>query len=246
MYNLSASIKYHISRSIKFVKTLPFRLGSDRYCPVCNNSSRKFGKQGIITRKDAQCTWCGTLERHRLIWLYFRKMTDLLDSRPKKMLHVAPEPVFRKLFSAHLGADYLSADLHNPLAMVKMDVTDIKYPNESFDVIYCSHVLEHVPNDRRAIQEFFRVLKSDGWAILLVPITSDKTIEDPSIVDPADRLKHFGHEGHVRQYGPDYVERLIEAGFKVKIVAPDDFLNKEEITHMGITKAAGEVYYCRK
>jgi len=162
------------------------------------------------------------------------------------MLHVAPQLVFAKLLKYHIGAGYLTADLYNPRAMVKMDVTNIQYPDESFDVIYCSHVLEHVLDDKQAIREFYRVLKSDGWAILLVPISGDKTFEDPSITDPAERLKLFGQEDHVRRYGTDYIERLKEAGFKVDVTIPSDFLSKEEITRMSLTGAVGEIYYCSR
>jgi ubiquinone/menaquinone biosynthesis C-methylase UbiE len=108
----------------------------------------------------------------------------------------------------------MTADLHSP-AMVKMDITNIQFPDETFDVVYCSHVLEHVPDDRKAMREFYRVLKSNGWAVLLVPIIVEKTFEDPSIDKPKDRLRLFGQSDHVRKYGRDYVDRLRESGFSV-------------------------------
>ena len=162
------------------------------------------------------------------------------------VLHVAPEEVFEKLLRHQLGDDYLTADLLNPRAMVKMDITDIRYPDESFDVIYCSHVLEHVPDDRKAMHEFFRVLKPSGWAVLLVPIIGERTFEDSSITDPIQRSKLFGQEDHVRNYGRDYVDRLRGAGFYVEEVLPADFLSQEEIVRMGIHSAAGEIYLCKK
>jgi ubiquinone/menaquinone biosynthesis C-methylase UbiE len=173
-------------------------------------------------------------------------MTDLFDGRTKSVLHVAPERMFENLLKHQLGSGYLTADLHNPNAMVRMDITDINYADDTFDVIYCSHVLEHVPDDRRAIRELNRILNSDGWAVLLVPITADKTFQDPSITDPSDRLRLFGQEGHVRRYGPDFVERLKEARFTVKVTTASDFLTEEEIARMGITDAAGKIYYCTK
>jgi len=130
--------------------------------------------------------------------------------------------------------------------MVKMDVTNIQFPNESFDVIYCSHVLEHIPDDRRAMREFCRVLKSDGWAILLVPVTSDQTFEDPSIVDPKERLKAFGQEDHVRRYGPDYIDRLSDAGFNVEMTKVSDLADSTEAVRMGLTPVSGDIYYCTK
>ncbi|MCL4743728.1 class I SAM-dependent methyltransferase [Candidatus Kuenenia sp.] len=128
-----------------------------------------------------------------------------------------------------------------------MDITNIQYPDQSFDVIYCSHVLEHVDDDKQAMREFFRVLKNSGWAILLVPFTSEKTYEDPSIIEPAKRLKAFGQEDHVRRYGSDYVDRLREAGFIVKVTNVNDLVNGDEAVRMGLTPASGEIYYyCTK
>ncbi len=138
--------------------------------------------------------------------------------------------------------------MQNPRAIVKMDVTDINFANETFDVIYCSHVLEHVSDDKKALKEFYRVLKSDGWAIILVPIKPNlkRTFEDPTITDPMERLRLFGQEDHVRRYGQDFGERVKEANFFVNIIKPADFLSEKEIELMGITQAAGEIYYCTK
>jgi ubiquinone/menaquinone biosynthesis C-methylase UbiE len=130
--------------------------------------------------------------------------------------------------------------------MIKMDICDIQYPDRSFDVIYCSHVLEHVLDDKRAMREFFRVLNSNGWAILNVPISSEKTFEDSSIVDPKERLKAFGQEDHVRNYGPDYVERLRDSGFTVETTKVADLASSDEAVRMGLTQASGEIYYCTK
>jgi SAM-dependent methyltransferase len=175
-----------------------------------------------------------------------QKKTDLFDGKPKKALHVAPEPCFESRFKERLGGSYLTADLFNPHVMVKMDITDIQFPDQSFDVIYCSHVMEHVLEDRQAMREFHRVLKNDGWAILNVPITSDKTYEDPSIVEPQDRLIAFGQKNHVRRYGPDYVDRLREAGFTVEVIRVGDLVSSNEAERMGLTRASGAIHYCTK
>lgn len=233
-------------RSTKdFAYSLLYR-GRGRWCPICEKESRKFRKFGYIPREDACCIHCGALERHRFVWLYFSKMTNLFDRRPKKMLHVAPERCFESKLRNYLGEGYITSDLLDARAMVKMDITDIQYPEEYFDVIYCSHVLEHVQDDRRAMREFCRVLRKDGWAILSVPITADITFEDPSIVDPSERLRVFGKEDHVRQYGSDYIDRLRETGFEVKICYVSDLIDKDEIIRMGLTPASGEIYYCTK
>jgi SAM-dependent methyltransferase len=172
--------------------------------------------------------------------------TDFFGRHDLKMLHVAPEKVFEGLFRKQLGSGYLTADLRNPRAMVSMDITDIQYPADTFDVIYCSHVLEHVQDDRKAMREFARVLAPSGWAILLVPIVCDQTFEDPSVTDPRERARLFGQEDHVRKYGLDFADRLRDSGFQVDVIYPQDFLTKEEILRMGVTKAAGEIFLCKK
>lgn len=128
--------------------------------------------------------------------------------------------------------------------MVKLDVTSIPFPGESFDVIFCSHVLEHVADDRKALREFFRVLKPKGWVVLLVPINARQTMEDPAIVDRDERKKVFGQEDHVRRYGPDYVERVEQAGFTVKVVRPVDLCKAGEIERLGLAAVADEVCRC--
>ena len=131
-------------------------------------------------------------------------------------------------------------------ADVKMDITHIQYPDSYFDVVYCSHVLEHVPDDRKAMREFCRVLNHGGWAVLLVPIDAEKTFEDPSVVDPAERLKLFGQHDHVRVYGHDYIDRLRAAGFSVAVTKISELCNSVEALQMGLTPASGEIYCCRK
>src|SRR3984893_7566389 len=150
------------------------------------------------------------------------------------MLHVAPETCCEGWFRQRRRKSYITGDFLVPGAMVKMYITDIKYPDQSFDVIYCSHVLEHVQDDRRAMKEFHRVLKGNGWAILLVPVSAEEeTFEDPTIIEPSERLKAFGQEDHVRRYGRDYVDRLRGAGFKVEVTTVDDFIDKDDAIRMG-------------
>ncbi len=166
---LPRPVRKSLRRLKRFGLSIPYR-GQARLCPVCGKSSSRFASYGVDRREDAQCVRCGALERHRLTWLFFQRRTDLFDGANKKVLHVAPELVFETLLSKQLGDGYLTADLSSPDAAIQMDITDICYPDESFDVIYCSHVLEHVPDDRKAMGELFRVLKPHGWAVLLAPI----------------------------------------------------------------------------
>jgi len=159
---------------------------------------------------------------------------------------VAPELCFETKMQKLLKKNYITADLISPRAMITMDITDIQYPDGYFNVVYCSHVLEHVPDDRKALREFYRVLNPEGWAILLVPMSGEKTIEDPSITDPTERVRLFGQVDHVRMYGRDYIDRLLEAGFKVKIETVPELFSPEEIERMGLTTGCGDIYFCTK
>ena len=229
-----------------FIRVCFYR-GRARYCPICKNYSRKFLNHGVERRKDARCVSCGAVERHRLLWIFLKKKTDFFNNTlQSKMLHIAPEVIFAQRFKDQLGESYLSGDLNDDNAMEKMDITKIDYPDETFDIIYCSHVLEHVQNDLLAMRELFRVLSRDGWAILLVPIVAEKTFEDPAITDPEKRLSTYGHKDHVRNYGLDYVDRLISSGFKVKLYEVTDLVSVEDAKKMGLTSAAGEIYFCTK
>jgi ubiquinone/menaquinone biosynthesis C-methylase UbiE len=143
-----------------------------------------------------------------------------------------------RLLSAVPGVDYLSADLDPDKAMIGLDITDIDFPANTFDVIYCSHVLEHVPEDTAGMTEIARVLTASGWAILQVPIIDGPTREDPSLTDPADRERLFGQHDHVRYYGNDgvYEQRLRDSGFDVTV---DDFaslMTESEAARYGVVR----------
>lgn len=217
-------------------------MGWARYCPICRSHVRRFRQFGQPPRADAQCPVCGSLERHRLLWVFLRSRTDLFDGAPKRILHVAPEPVVANRLQRLPRVDYLSADLEAP-AMVRMDITDIAYPDGSFDVIFCSHVLEHVEDDRLAMRELRRVLAPAGWAILLVPISPDPTFEDPTVRDPEERVRLFGQHDHVRKYGPDFEDRLRATGWRVRRVAATDLLQADERVRTGIA-ADESVFHC--
>lgn len=218
--------------------------GTARFCPCCETGSRRF--MAFRRREDAQCIHCGALERHRFVWFYIKHRTDLFGGRRQRTLHVAPEACLEPLFKAKLGSEYVTGDLNSPAAMVRLDVTNIGEAEGSYDVIYCSHVLEHVPNDAQALREFYRVLKPGGWALLLVPVIAERTVEDPTIVRPEDRLRHYGHRDHVRAYGPDFADRARSAGFSVDVIFPRDVVSAEERVRMGLTAGAGEIFLCKK
>jgi SAM-dependent methyltransferase len=204
----------------------------------------QFLEFGIVTKRaGAKCPRCGAIERHRLLWLYLTRKTNLLDRGFKRMLHIAPEIPIERLLRYRLGLGYLTVDLHDPRAHLRMDITNMRYPEDTFDVVCCCHVLEHILQDRLAIREIRRVLRPGGWATVLVPITASETFEDATIVEPSDRLRYFGQEDHVRRYGPDFLERLFDAGFAAEMITASSFLSEQEITLMGIDPD-GRIYHC--
>jgi len=216
-----------------------------RFCPVCTQGFVNFVPFGDPVRPEAMCPSCGSLERHRMIWLFFKRRTNLFDATSKRILHIAPEPSLGPLIAGIKGVEYTSGDFKPGRAMVQMDITRIEYPDDTFDVIYCSHVLEHVLEDRQAMREFHRVLKPGGWAVLQVPVTVDVTFEDPTVTDPAERKRLFGQDDHVRRYGPDYCDRLVEAGFTVQIIPCTSQFSEREIRKYGLDRTEN-VYLCRK
>jgi SAM-dependent methyltransferase len=223
---LNKLVPAHARRAIKYY-TLHYGL---RFrCPFCNSSLRRlraFGfdfpvlqeKQvvGGGLRDNCLCPVCDSTDRERLLFLFLRNRTSLF-AKPVRLLHVAPEPELRKEIEKHSNVDYITADLLRPNVKVKLDVTDIRYADDYFDAIVCNHVLEHVPDDRRAMAELFRVLKPGGWAILQVPISYvlRETHEDPSIVSETAREQAFGQCDHVRIYAFDYLDRLRGVGFEL-------------------------------
>ena len=207
----------HAARDLAGRLRAPFHRGNRVECPCCGGRFRGFLRGGVRGREGARCPRCGSLERHRLLWLYLEERTDLLR-RPQRLLHVAPERRLAARLASAPQLRYVSADLASPLARVRMDLVRIPHPDRSFDAILCCHVLEHVVDDRRAMRELFRVLAPGGWAILQTPWRKGRavTYEDPALADPASRRRAFGQPDHVRVYGCDFLERLAEAGFAVE------------------------------
>lgn len=198
-------------------------VGRGRKCPLCGCRRRKFLPYGYVTsREDALCPRCLALERHRMIWLWIERNTDLMSTRPR-LLHIAPEVSlmrhFRRLYH---GTDrYITADLESPLADMHFDVQHIPMESRSVDVVICNHLLEHVEDDRLAMRELYRVMRTGGWGIMVVPEDRGRatTFEDDSITDPKERTRLFGQYDHRRVYGRDYDTRLREAGFEVERIA---------------------------
>ena len=209
--------------------------------PIDGKSFRKllpygYGKQ----RLNALSPSTLSLERHRLIWLYLKNETDFF-SASKKVLHLAPEQCFLKVFKAQKNLNYITADLYSPIADVKADICDLPFEENSFDVVFCNHVLEHIEDDKKAMSELYRVLKPGGMGIFQIPqdLTLETTYEDFSITSEEERKKHFGQYDHVRVYGKDYFNRLRAVGFKVNEIDYSKTLSADLITKYCLIK--GEI-----
>jgi len=188
--------------------------------PIDGKSFRKFlpygyGKQ----RENALSPSTLSLERHRLLWLYLQDETDFFTTQ-KKVLHMAPEQCFLPLFRKQKNLDYTTADLYSPIADVKADICDLPFEDNTFDVVFCNHVLEHITDDTKAMQELYRVLKPGGMGIFQIPqeLSRATTFEDDTITDQKERARIFGQYDHVRVYGRDYFDKLRSIGFNVEEV----------------------------
>jgi SAM-dependent methyltransferase len=195
-------------------------------------------------RPHARCPRCSTLERGRGSWLYLLRRTDLLTSEVR-MLHVAPEASLRVRIEHRLNVDYVPTEFEPDRPDEGVDLQSMPFGDESFDLIFCSHVLEHVPDDHKAMREMFRVLRAGGLAVILVPTRNHPhTYEDETITTPEGRTKAFGRFDHLRWYGKDVVERLRGAGFEVTVEYFTDLLPIEERNRFGLVTEP--IFACRK
>ena len=203
-----------------------FYVGRGKECPVCGCKRRKFLPYGYVTsRENALCPRCLALERHRLLWLWLIRESDLGRGAMAlpRLLHIAPEVALKRRFKQMYASSperYITADLESPLADMHFDVQDIPLADGEVDVVICNHIMEHVEDDRRAMRELHRILRHGGWGVVLSPVEREReqTYEDDTITDKDERTRIFGQYDHRRIYGRDYAERLREAGFEVMVV----------------------------
>lgn len=224
---ISTGLKWKIRKFIHF--------GSAQYCNVCNSHMRRFNPGGIVNPVFEkyeiigggyhECDWCPVCKasyRQRLVKLFLDQQKIL---RPGlRILHAAPEECFHYLFNNGKTV-YVCCDIEPErysyyASPIFMDLTNITFPENAFDLILVSHILEHIPDDSKALSELYRVLAPGGIAILQVPVSLklDKTYEDFSIVTPEEKLEKFGQRDHVRIYAMDYVDRIKSAGFMVELI----------------------------
>lgn len=216
--------------------------------PIDGKSYRKFLPYGYEKiRENVLAPGTFSLERHRLFWLYLKNETSFFTSEKLRVLHFAPEQAFLKRFRRLKHIDYTTTDLNSPIADVKADICELPFEDNSYDFIICNHVLEHIPDDFKAMRELYRVLVPGGTAIIQVPYDRRRevTFEDDTITDRKERARIFGQYDHVRIYGMDYFQKLNEAGFNAEGVDYTSNLSEEEIERYRLPK--GElVPVCRK
>jgi len=224
-----------------------FLKGSTYTDPIDGKSFKSFLPYGYENqRNNVLSPSTLSLERHRLLWLYLKNETDFFSSeieydRKKRVLHFAPEQCFLKRFQQLKHIDYTTTDLNSPIADVKADICDLPFKDNSYDIIFCNHVLEHIPNDEKAMKELYRVMKPGGFGIFQIPQDLERalTFEDDSITDRKERAEIFGQYDHVRVYGRDYFDQLREVGFRV-----DEFNYTAELSEEKVRKyclAEGEI-----
>jgi SAM-dependent methyltransferase len=257
----------------RMMRAVQARLAGYRHeCPVCGERVRQFipfnvymahlvddlnRHQFDLEPRDAEtlnlgaysCHLCGASDRDRLYALYItRQANEGSRSRRPRLLDIAPSPPLRNVFRRLDRFEIRTADLFMPDVDDKVDLMDMNiYADNSFDCFICSHVLEHVPDDRKAMRELYRVLRPGGWGIAMAPIylSLKETREDSSITDPAERIHRFGQDDHLRLYASeDFRNRLKEAGFKLQCLGVKDF-SKEEFDTYGISERS-VLYICGK
>jgi SAM-dependent methyltransferase len=246
--------KYKAIRKRKYKEML---IKGDRvYCPICKSKFSFFADFGLIVRKNALCHKCGSLERHRLLFLYLESLHLKVykDSSNYSLLHFAPEKGLFQFFINKSNINYIPCDLNPSIfsfdktkLIKKIDITNIDLKSNSINLVLCSHVLEHIPDDKLAMKEIYRILKTNGFAIIQVPIdySIDDTFEDWSIIDPIERERVFGQNDHVRIYGNNFRFKLSEVGFEVEEF---DFSSKfyfEDIKKFGLDNS-GNLFVCKK
>lgn len=236
----------HVSHFFLRIFSL-FLRGNKFEDPINGKTYRKLLPYGRLKpRENAIAPDSLSLERHRLMWLFLKNKTNFFTDN-LKFLHIAPEYCFIKIFKGMKNLDYLTADLISPWADVKMDVHDIPFEENTFDVVICNHVLEHVDDADKVMKEFYRVMKPGGWGIFQVPIdyNNSVTIEDRSVTDARERERLYWQSDHLRLFGRDYGDKLNAAGFKV---TESNFIN--EIDPKLVERYALDkneiVYYCQK
>lgn len=222
----------------------PLYFGNNYYCNCCDHNFRTFIPKGRIPRENAECPYCGSLERTRLLLLYLKNNTEIF-TKPLKVLHIAPEKCLFDIF-INLDIEYVDGDIDPLMATHVVDVTNIKYADNYFDIIICSHVLGHVPDEKKAISELRRVLNPNGIALIMTLIDKNNkaTFEDEEIISASDRAANYGEPDLCRLHGLDFKDRLAESGFKVEVIDYRKFIDSEMAHKLSVGDGNRELIFC--
>lgn len=247
------------AKKVKRLIRLPQYLGTDLQCPICHLGLRAFkpiwksywrdsarfehvhrgAEMETFNLQSFSCPRCDATDRERLMAIYLdRVLPALKQTRKPRLVDFAPSEALNKKLRRDSGIDYHTADLSRADVQEHIDLTDIRYPDESWDIFICSHIFEHIPDDRKAMGELRRILKTDGFGLVLVPIVIgvEETHEDETIQGEAACWKYFGAGDHVRQYGRrDFLDRLAAAGFAVEHCGID-FFGRETFRRAGVAE----------
>lgn len=221
----------------------------NKHCVVCKNSFNEFLPGGINEeifdkyhiigggyRENCLCPYCGAGDRARWFYYVLQNIMDI-SKVSGRILHFAPEKGIREYIKQNMGIDYYTGDIVEGRAMHVTDITDIQYKEETFDYVICNHVMEHIVDEEKAVNEIKRVLKTDGKWIFSFPICTDiNTYEDSTIISPEARLKAYGQRDHVRLYGKDYKARFENYGLELQIFSPEKELDTINIKKYGFIK----------
>ena len=226
---VSEKKRIHIHLFINKMTSFFYR-GNTLYCNCCNRSFRKFKPKGntLVQRANAECPYCGSLERIRNLLFYLENETDLLTGN-YRLLHFAPEWSLLPVFKKNKKLVHITADINPNVAEYQIDITNIPFPDNSFDYIICSHVLGHVPDEKKAIEELFRVLKTGGTALIatLIDLKNPHTFETSEADTPQKRLHYYSEPDLLRLHGTDFGDRLAQGGFNVETINYPLVLGKE-------------------
>ena len=253
-------LRYSLYEKARYYPEMVVRLGNRLECPFCGWHFKRFKPAGfhypVIIEKqvigghwheDNVCPRCLSNARERLAYLYLKERTSVFE-KPARLLHIAPEPQLARTLKRSPNIKYVSADLFESGVMSRFDIQKTPFRDQTFDVVICNHVMEHVPDDSVAMAEVLRILKPGGWAMLQVPIALalDRTIEDPTATTDEQRIERFGQEDHVRLYSrADYIGRLQAAGFSVNPESYPVALGPDKVEKFGLVEEE-EVFFCSK
>ena len=215
--------------------------GNAFHCPACERSFRKFRTAGRERRRNAVCPGCAARERDRLASLFLRDMAPTT-----RILHIAPEACLAERLRELAGGGYVSADLMRTDVHERLDMLALPHRDGTFGGVYCSHVLQDVRDDIRAMAEVFRVLAPGGWAILNVPVHGAKTKDHPDAPRHVRAADDPRPPEHLRTYGRDFPERMAAAGFRVRVATAADLAAEAEQRRFGIESAAGAIHFGAK